>query len=275
MKEMRNELFWARSVCLVATISVLNCQFLSGNELLRLLSPVVIAHRGASAVAPENTRVAIGEAIRMKAPVIEFDVRATSDGELVLFHDDDMERLVGRKGALESIPWNEFKSVDVGKWFGDGSFAGEKPIRLADAIRICLDGGAIPLIEHKTGPAVDYAEVLRELEVADRVIVQSFNWDFLTNLKKELPGLAMGALGSKNLSGEKLAELKALAPDWVGWKYQDLRSSDVGKIHELESRIALWTVNDPAVAKAWVAAGVDAIITDVPDKVAEALASGE
>ena len=164
---------------------------------------LIIAHRGASAVAPENTRSSIAEAIRVNAPVIEFDVRATSDGELVLFHDGDFERLIGKKGAVETSTWAEFEGLDVGKWFGDGSFAGEKSIRMSLAIELCREGNAIPLIEHKTGSAAAYAGVIQELGVEKEVIVQSFNWDFLADLKAELPDTAMGALGSKTLSPDR------------------------------------------------------------------------
>lgn len=261
-------LFWIAAVGSWITWEAVG--MLNEKNIAELKAPIVIAHRGASAVAPENTRSAIVEAIRMKAPVIEFDVRATSDGELVLFHDDDLERLVGRKETVEETLWEEFEQLDVGMWFGDGTFAGEKSIRLSFAIELCHEGGAIPLIEHKSGTAEAYAKVLRELDAVDEVIVQSFNWNFLKQIQKELPGLAIGALGSKKTSAEKFAKLEALEPDWVGWKYQDIRSSDVEKFHDLGAKVALWTVNDPKVAATWVAAGVDAIITDVPDKVAEA-----
>ncbi len=259
----------AMLACIVGgwfSLSIYNT--LNARDLTELLTaPVVIAHRGASSVAPENTRSAIVEAIRMKAPVIEFDVRATSDGELVLFHDDDLERLAGRKEAVEAISWSEFEKVDVGRWFGDGSFSDERPIRMAFAIELCHGGGSIPLIERKSGTARAYAEVLSKLDVVDRVIVQSFDWNFLSELKNELPDLAIGALGSKSFSEEKLAQLRALGPGWVGWKYQDVRGSDIDRVHDLGAKFALWTVNDPAVAHTWVNAGVDAIITDVPGKV--------
>lgn len=233
---------------------------------------LIIAHRGASAVAPENTRSSIAEAIRVNAPVIEFDVRATSDGELVLFHDGDFERLIGKKGAVETSTWAEFEGLDVGKWFGDGSFAGEKPIRMSLAIELCREGNAIPLIEHKTGSAAAYAKVIQELGVEKEVIVQSFNWDFLADLKAELPDTAMGALGSKTLSPDRLAEIESLAPNWVGWNYKDLRESDLAGLHDLGANVVLWTVNDPSIAKQWVSAGADGIITDKPDLMIELFA---
>lgn len=227
--------------------------------------PLVIAHRGASAIAPENTASSIREAIRLGAKVIEFDVRVTRDGALVLFHDKTLDRVAGRTGTIEETDWDTVETFDVGKWFSKGDFAGEKIIRYADAIQLCLESGATPLIEHKTGAAEAYAAVIQELAVSERVIVQSFDWDFLREFKKLMPGVRIGALGSKTLSAEKIEQLATLAPDWVGWNFADLTEAGIPILHGLKSKIALWTVDDPEIAKRWVAAGVDAIITNVPD----------
>ena len=110
---MRNELSnWTRGIVGMILVS----GTLMGASEFKL--PVVIAHRGASAVAPENTKSAIEKACLMGAGVIEFDVRQTSDGELVLFHDKDLERIAGIKGSLESSDWAFIRNLDVGKWFG-------------------------------------------------------------------------------------------------------------------------------------------------------------
>lgn len=238
---------------------------------VKLPDPLVIAHRGASAIAPENTAAAIREAIRLGAKVIEFDVRTTRDGELVLFHDKELDRVAGRPGTIEETDWTAVRTFDVGKWFAGGRFTGEKILRFDDAIRLCLEGGAIPLIEHKTGPAEAYAAVIAELDVADKVIVQSFNWTFLSEFQRAMPDVLIGALGSKELTADHLADLKSLAPDWVGWHFKDIKDTDLPSLHDLGATVVLWTVNDPDIARTKVAAGVDGIITDVPDLVAAAL----
>ncbi len=238
---------------------------------------LVIAHRGASQVAPENTAAAIREAIRLGAKVIEFDVRVTRDRELVLFHDRELDRVAGRPGTIEASDWEEIRGLDVGSWFTRGSFAGEPLLRFDEALQICLEGGVTPLIEHKTGEAEEYVKVIREAQAVDRVIVQSFDWKFLRRFRELLPEVPIGALGSKPLDLERLGELRSVAPNWVGWNHADFGPGDVATLHELGAKIALWTVNDPEVARHWVQSGVQAIITDVPDRIAAALgpASGE
>lgn len=251
---MRNVLFSSLSLCSFAMGT-----FLSGAE------PVIIAHRGASGVAPENTRPAIEEAIRMGAKVIEFDVRETSDGVLVLFHDEELERLTGRQGKFASLAWEELKESDVGSWFKKGDFAGEKLLLFADAVKLCLEHGVTPLIEHKTGKAGDYAAVLKELDAVDSVIVQSFNWEFLEELKKQLPSLVIGALGSKPLDEERMGYLDQLKPEWVGWNFNDLTEERFAELKASGFSIAVWTVNDAAEAEKWIRQGIDGLITDYPD----------
>lgn len=248
------------------TQSILSVFLLMGTTAFA--EPLVIAHRGASAIAPENTAAAIREALRLGAKVIEFDVRATRDGELVLFHDKELDRLALRPGAIESLDWATVKTLDVGKWFTKGSFAGEPVPRFEEAVKQCLEGGAIPLIEHKTGDAAAYARVIRALEAADRVIVQSFDWKFLAAFRQEMPEVKIGALGSKELDAAKHSTLSGLRPDWVGWNHADLLETDLPRVRALGARLALWTVNDPDIATLWLKRGADAIITDVPDVIA-------
>ena len=229
--------------------------------------PVIIAHRGASAVTPENTRASIARAIEMGAKVIEFDVRETSDGNLVLFHDDTLDRLAGREGKIESLTLEEVKTLDVGRWFGrEEAFIGERVALFSEAVEQCLEAGVTPLIERKTGTPEAYAAVLESLEATDRVIVQAFDWVFLQGIKGQLPTLEIGALGSKTIDPERLNRLRELKPTWVGWKFSDLTVEDLARLKESDFRVALWTVNDPAEAARWLKAGVDGIITDYPDK---------
>lgn len=232
-------------------------------------APLVVAHRGASKAAPENTRSALLAAIERKAPVIEFDVRETSDGELVLFHDGSLERVGGRKGAVESSAWMDLAGLDVGKWFGDGSFEGETLILLEEALGICVEHGIVALVEHKSGSARNYASVIEKMNRPDLVIVQSFQWGFLQDFRREMPGIPLGALGSREFTGEQFSRIEKLKPQWVGWNHRDFRRQDLERLQEAGFQVALWTVNDPLDAAPWIESGVDAIITDVPDVILE------
>ena len=223
----------------------------------------VIAHRGASFDAPENTTASIALAVKKGAKIIEFDVRQTSDGGLYLFHDEDLERLCAQKGVFSQLTGGQAAKLDVGSWFTKGQFPDETPPTLAEAIQQCLKGGATPLIEHKTGDAAAYAKVLTDLDVVDSVVVQSLKWDFLLDIKKLLPSLKIGALGSKILA-DRQQELTSLQPDWVGWSDRDITRTDIDWLKKQKYLVAIWTVNDPRRARQLVDWGADKIITDRP-----------
>lgn len=227
--------------------------------------PLIMAHRGSSGEAPENTKVAIAKAIEQGAKVIEFDVRQTQDGVLVLFHDKTFERFTGSKGSVEDQTWEQIKDSDVGSWFTKGDFNGEKIPLFRDAMQQCVEAGVVPLIERKTGDPDKYAEVIKDLDCAGGVIVQSFDWEFLRSFQKLMPVVVVGALGSKKLSSEKFAELKSFSPDWVGWNYKDLSVSEMEKLQGEGFKVTLWTVNGASDVQRWVDAGIDGIITDYPE----------
>jgi len=233
--------------------------------------PAVIAHRGASARAPENTLVAIRQAIREGAPVVEFDVRVTRDGALFLFHDDTLEKVCGDGRSFATLTEAEVRLLDAGAWFGDGSFAGESIPPLDEAIRLCIEQGVTPLIERKTGSAVSYAARIRDLDVVGDVIVQAFDWNFLGELKRELPGLRLGALGSGELDEPRLERLRQLRPTWIGWRHDDLPGGRIAPLTKEGFRIALWTVNDMSRVRELARDGASAIITDRPREAIETL----
>ena len=223
----------------------------------------IAAHRGSSAAAPENTRAAIALAIADRSDLIEFDVRVTADGKLVLFHDETLERFGGGKKKFASLDFDAARQLDVGSFF-DPKFANERPPTLAEAVRQCLDGDAIPLIEHKTGSAEAYSQVLQELDAVDKVIVQSFNWKFLAELRAIEPDIKLGALGKDKVNGEVLADIAPFSPAMVGWKDADITSPAIEKFHDAGYAVAIWTVNDMRRAKALAASGIDILITDKP-----------
>jgi len=230
----------------------------------------VIAHRGASYDAPENTSAAIQLAISRGAKIIEFDVRETADKELYLFHDSDLKRLCGKEIHFNQVSSDDVAKLDVGSWFTGGKYPDEKPLLLRTAIEQCLAGGVIPLIERKSGPPEAYARVISDLDAVSEVIVQSFNWEFIAGVQKLLPALRVGALGSKKLSEKKEALLK-LNANLVGWSNNDIEAGDFMWLKENKFKIAIWTVNDPKRAQFLIEQGVHYIITDRPKYIADRL----
>lgn len=239
-------------------------------------SPLIIAHRGDSANAPENTVAAIRSALVAKADLVEFDVRETADGKLLLFHDKDLKRFTGQKTTFEALGFQEARKLDVGSWFNpEKSFADERPPTLEEAIRFCLEGGAMPLIERKTGTAAAHVEIIRDLKAEDKVIVQAFDWEFLHEMRKLAPEIVIGALGDKAPDAKRMAELKELGPQWIGWNQKYLTEPGIDSFHDLGAKVAVWTVNDLARLRQFTAWGVDGLITDRPGDARETVTSNQ
>ncbi|MCB1230780.1 MAG: hypothetical protein KDN19_10965 [Verrucomicrobiae bacterium] len=234
--------------------------------------PLIIAHRGDSANAPENTAASIRSAVAAKADLIEFDVRETSDGVLMVFHDKDLKRYTGAKTTFEALGFEEVRKLDVGSWFdAEKTFAEERPPTFEEAVRFCLEGETMPLIERKSGPAEAYLKVIRDLKAEDRVIVQAFDWEFLRQLRKLAPEIVIGALGDKKPDAKRVAELKELRPQWIGWNQKYLTESSIDTFHDLGAKVAVWTVNDLARIRLFAAWGADGLITDRPGEAREAV----
>ncbi|MCB1091019.1 MAG: hypothetical protein KDL87_05785 [Verrucomicrobiae bacterium] len=227
--------------------------------------PIIVAHRGDSSNAPENTAASIRAAVAAGADLIEFDTRETKDGVLLLFHDADLKRYTGQKTPFEALGFQEARRLDVGSWFGETkAFASERPPTLEEAIRFCLEGGKTPLIERKTGSAAAHVKVIRDLKAEKKVIVQAFDWEFLREFRKLAPEIPIGALGDKETDAARLAELEALKPDWIGWNQKYLTESGIARFHGIGAKVAVWTVNDLSRLREFTAWGADALITDRP-----------
>ena len=153
----------------------------------------VIAHRGASGYAPENTAAAFAKAIAMGADAIETDVRLSADGELVLIHDATVTRTTDGRGPVADHTLAELRALDAGRWFSD-AFAGERVPTLAELIEDVAP--RIPVgLEIKdraaTGPTI---AAIRAAGIEDRVEVTSFLWPAVVEAKRLAARLPIGFL---------------------------------------------------------------------------------
>jgi glycerophosphoryl diester phosphodiesterase len=231
--------------------------------------PLIIAHRGACAEAPENTIPAIRAAVKARADGIEWDTRTTSDGHLILQHDATLKRFVGKDVRVKDLSFDQARRYDVGSRFGK-QFAGTGMPTLREAIEAALPG-AIPFIERKTGSAEQHLEVVRSLKATDKVVVISFDWQFLLRLRQLEPKLKIGASGSKKPDKEHFETLRRLRPEYVVWEAGGLRKNDVAAFHRLGAKIVVWTVDAPDKIRKFASWGVDRIITNDPAGARKAL----
>jgi glycerophosphoryl diester phosphodiesterase len=233
---------------------------------------LVIAHRGASADAPENTLPAFEQALDANSDLVELDYVHTSDGVPLVIHDGTLDRTTdaevvfgGRDISVSSKPLAELLKLDAGSWF-DRRFAGTRLPTLDESLDL-IQRGSVTLIERKAGEAKTCVELLERKSLVPHVVVQSFDWEFLADCHRRTPQLVLGALGGKEITPERLAAIERTGAKVVGWHEKYLDRAAVDALHNAGYRVWAYTVDDRRRAQALVELGIDGIITNVPGKV--------
>ncbi len=205
--------------------------------VMRMERVAVVAHRGASRVAPENTLPAFEAAVKLGVDMVELDYLHTADGVPVAFHDEDLDRLTdararwgGEKIPLATKTLAELKTLDAGRWFGP-EFTGARIPTLEEALDTILPG-SLPLIERKAGDAATFVDLVNRRHFVSQVAVMSFDWDFLRECRKLFPTLVLGALGEHGISPAQLDEMQAFGAAFAGWNNKHVTKSHVDAFHE-------------------------------------------
>ena len=233
---------------------------------------IVIAHRGASRAAPENTLSSMKKAIEFGADFAECDVFQTKDGEIVLFHDEEMERTTGKGGMIWDYTLAELKELDAGSWFSE-EFKGEPIPTLRQVIQLCK--GKIKLnIEVKiSGNDPDIAQkvvdIIRSENIGKECMVTSFEKPVIKKIKELAPDLITGFIFDE----EHPPDIFEGNWEYVCSKRNIVDEAFVKEAKQKEKKIFVWTVNYPAEMKKFIDLGVDGIITDVPDVLMDVLNS--
>jgi glycerophosphoryl diester phosphodiesterase len=240
--------------------------------------PVVVAHRGASADFPENTLAALRAAVAAKATIFEFDVHQTMDGAWVVLHDETCDRTTdavakfGRDNVrIDQLSLADARTLDAGAW-RDDQFAGERIPTLEEALAAVFP--KVPMIERKGGDARAHAAELRRLEVIDRVLVQAFDWPWLTQLHEAEPGLLLGALGEQALDGERLAQALATGARIVHWHHLGVDVENAAMVRAGGSLLCVYTIDDDIGLLGAAAIGCDLITTNRPARLADLVERG-
>lgn len=242
----------------------------------------VVAHRGASATAPENTVAAFLEAARQGADAVELDVRRTQDGVLVVAHDATWARTTDASQVLpHRAPWRvedltlaEVRRLDAGAWAGP-DFEGQRVPTLGEALEALRPTGLHVLVELKAPDRHTVPLLVRELAatrlVPRRVAVQSFDAGAVRALRQELPGLRLGVLFHR-VTRSRVREAAGWA-DLVNVHHAWLHRGIVEEATLRGLDCYAWTVNQPGAVRRLASLGVDGVVTDRPAEVRAAVAA--
>jgi glycerophosphoryl diester phosphodiesterase len=254
--------------------------------------PLVIAHRGASAYAPENTLASVDRAAELGIRWVENDVQRTRDGELVVIHDDNLRRTTDAEEVFPGrAPWKvkdftvaEIARLDAGSWFSP-AYAGARVPTLEQFVhrlerhhqKLLLEiknPELYPGIERQTLKVLSNEGWLDRPHRAGRLIVQSFSADSVRTVHELKPGVKTGLLGTPRVSD--LLECAEFV-DQINPSYSSLSPAYVSSVqafdgpHGRPMEVFAWTVDDARTAHRAAAYGVDGIITNRPDVVRQAV----
>ena len=228
-------------------------------------STLVIAHRGASNQAPENTLSAFQLAIDVGADFIEMDIRMSSDDSLMVIHDATVDATTDGTGLVSSKTFAELRSLDAGSWFSP-AFIGEQIPTLYEALSLAKTHGVKACVELKqSGIHPQALGVIQDLNMVEDVIVFSFDFSELQTIKMMLPSIKVCFLDN-SISQTEITNLAGINGEYVG-------CGDIPTIEEVEFGRNLnveffaWTVNDPDDMQKLMSKGVAGIITDDPHEV--------
>jgi len=237
----------------------------------------IVAHRGASYDAPENTLAAEKLAWRDRADVVENDIHLTKDGKIIVSHDKTTKRTTGHDGTITAMTLAELRALDAGKWKG-AAFAGEKLPLLEEQIAL-IPAGKRMFVEIKVGPEI-LPELERTLQRAGasekNITFISFVYESLQAVRQRLPAYPTQYLvgyrkpEAKQTDGKPQPTLDAImaqakAAGLTGLDLQStwpLTAADTKKIKDAGLELHVWTVDDPAVAKHWIELGAISITTN-------------
>jgi len=241
---------------------------------------ILIAHRGASGHAPENTLIAVRRAMEMRAEMVEVDILLSKDGVPVLLHDPSLDRTTDGTGIVSDYTLEELKRLDAGSWFG-GQFAGER-IPTVDELLEFSKGKMALNLEIKTQAVTDTLEggvvekvvgLVRKHGMERNVIFSSFDPRAIVQLKKIAPDIAGAILYDSRLYGgaHPVEIVSNLGADAFNCHWRQVRPALVDSLHKAGLPINVYTVNADTLMHQMLDMGVDGIFTDFPDVLLQVL----
>lgn len=256
---------------------------LPDHPFFRQESVLVMAHRGGRNLWPENTLYAFKNAVEMGVDVLEMDVHSTKDGELIVMHDDTVDRTTNGTGQVQAFTLDALQALDAGyRWTGDddGSYPyrgiGVRVPTLSEVFTAFPETPMnIEIKQSKPSISEQVCRLIRDYQMSQRVLVASFNQETIQEFRSYCPEVA-------TTTGEnEVRLLYGLSLGYLGRFYpppaQALQVPEFsGKIHVVTPRfiqaahgrnmdVHVWTVNDPTDMQRFLDLGVDGIITDNPD----------
>lgn len=228
----------------------------------------VVGHRGNKRFAPENTMVSYTQAIDVGTDILEMDLRLTKDQQVVLLHDDTVDRTTNGTGNIADMTLAQAAALDAGSW-KESKYKGERIPTLESIAQMCKPRGAVMMLDLKSaGQGEQIAAVLAKTGFdMDRVVVAPWKTDQAEDIRKHLPDPMMVLLHSKppkQFGSDHFDAMEAMGFRGYSLKWMHLLEPFVDAAHARGMKVYTWTVNDPDEIGGAVLMGLDGVITDDP-----------
>lgn len=254
--------------------------------------PLVIAHQGGDGVWPGDTMFAYENAVKIGADVLEMDAHITKDGQIVLMHDEQVDRTTDGTGLIEDLTLEQLKQLDAAyQWSNDDGktfpYRGqgiqvptlEELFQKFPQMRYVIE---IKLTQNPIDKPL--CDLIRKRNMQDKVVIASFHDEAMQNFRKTCPEIATSAsrgevttfviFGKVFLSGLILPEYQSIQPPYDPAESKNIPIMTKRFIREAHTKniaVEPWTVDDPALMKQYIEWGVDGIMTDRPDLMMQVL----
>jgi glycerophosphoryl diester phosphodiesterase len=255
-----------RRLYLVVLVTMVGAAAFLGSMLLDEINIAddakIIAHRGASGAAPENTMAAIRRAIADGADWIEIDVQETADGEVVVIHDSDFMKLAGVNLKVWDATMEQLAEIDIGGWFAP-EFADERVPTLA-AVLAEVKGRSRLIVElkyygHDQQLEQRVIDLIEAADMQDDTMLMSLEYAGIQKVRALRPDWKVGLL-----SARAVGDLTRLDADFLAVNMALARSALIKAAHAAGKELYVWTINDALSMSQMMSLGVDGVITDEP-----------
>jgi glycerophosphoryl diester phosphodiesterase len=230
---------------------------------------IVLAHRGASAYAPQNTIPSFKKALEMKAQGIELDVQLSSDGVPVIIHDFMLDKTTDLSGFVHTHSWQELRKADAGLWFGQ-EFRGTQIPSLEEVLALIpkdvLLNVEIKSITSLNQPVAPIVSQILNQETDRNLIVSSFNHPILKEFQSLSPDVKLGILTANDfIDFPSYVESSGIRPYSIHPEASYLSSRFIGDCHKREWKVMTYTINSVPQSRMVESLGTDGIFSDYPD----------
>ncbi len=235
--------------------------------------PIIVAHRGSSAIAPENTLAAFRQAITDGADAVELDVHLSKDGEVVVIHDETLRRTTDGKGKVSDYTLKELKRLSAGRWFHK-TFASESIPTLSEVLA---------LLHHRTGVNIEIKgyssrrydiverciDTINAVRAVSTAMISSFHYPYVLRAKMLCPSVATGLLYHPvhQLARSPSSIIRSMEADFFIMNSSSLRKRIVQSAHRKEIMVGEYTVDTKKRGTRSLRFGVDVIYTNKPEEI--------